>query len=183
MPIGNSTIPDYVSGMSTPSSYINIALSLLEFMASSNIGIRIVAQPATIIPGVRYLIGAGSTYGTPGTVTIFLNTTAASAQVFNPPDGTVINGWVKYLGNWVNTEFKDGSLVFFTTSTSQSITLPNDFHGVCTLQLETTGAGNITAIIGASGVTANGTNPTGLTTGMYIIAQDLLANKFSYRPV
>jgi hypothetical protein len=170
MSIGNTSLPSFTSGISSPESWINSILDVLSFSSVRQPAQYITAVPGSIIPGQLYLVGAaGGSVATPGTIAIYLTPAVISIQGIIPPDGTVVDGWVKLSGDWVKTEFVNGSQVVLAPTTPTTITLPTTFEGICTL---VNNGINTIQVNPASGRTAKGLIGTALPDGVYQIYQD-----------
>lgn len=170
MSIGNTSLPSFTSGITSPESWINSILDLLSFSTVSPPAQYITAVPGSIIPGQLYLVGAGGgSVATPGTIAVYLTPSAISILGIIPPDGTVVDGWTKLTGDWVKTEYVNGSQVVLAPTTPTTTTLPTSFEGVCTV---INNGINTIQINGAAGRTSRGLIGTALPDGVYTVYQD-----------
>lgn len=168
MTIGNTNHPSFQTGITSNDSWVNQILSFLSFSDYSGTVSRITSQPSPVLPGQVYLIGAGSTYGSPGTLVIFLTASIGSAMVATPPNGTVAGKYTKSGNDWLQTVFSPSSLVLYTNTVPVTSTLPTDFDGCCQLVIDTTAG---VTVNGASGRVNKGLAGTVLTAGIYNVYQ------------
>ncbi len=168
MAIGNTSHPSFVLNQANPDGWLNMILDLLSYSDFYNDPIYITATPGTIVPGQIYLVGAGSSFATPGTIAIYLTTLSTSIMGIIPNVGVVVGGWTKISGDWVKTQFANGAQNIVTPAVPTTVTLPTTFEGVCFLL----NAGTSTIQVNpAAGRTAYGTiigtaQPAGLYTVM-----------------
>lgn len=167
--VGNTSIPSFISGISSPQSWINSILDLLSFSTVHLPVEYVTATPVTIVPGKLYLVGAGSSFATPGTIAVYLTTLSTSIVGIIPDVGTVVDGWVKTSADWVKTKYVNGAQVVLTPTIATTITLPTTFEGLC---MVINNGVNTIQINPASGRTAKGLIGTPLPDGVYQVYQD-----------
>ncbi len=167
MTIGYVQHPDFQTGLTSSDTWVNQILNTLGFASFPDQPERVTAQPSPIVAGKPYLIGSGSTYGTPGTIVIFLTTVVGSAMAAIPPDGYVAGKWVKSGSDWVQNVFAPGSTVVYTATATA--TLPTTFDGTCQMVVDTTAG---VTVSGAAGRTNKGLAAVSITTpGIYNVFQ------------
>jgi hypothetical protein len=169
MTVGNTSLPSFTNGITAPETWINSILDLLSYATIHNLAERVTATPGTIIPGKLYLVGASSTFATPGTIAVYLTPLSTSILGIIPPDGTVVDGWVKVAGDWVKNQFVNGAHVILTPGVATTYSLPATFEGVCTVI--NNGASTI-QINAAGGRTTFGQIGAALSAGVYQVFQD-----------
>jgi hypothetical protein len=170
MSVGYTSLPSFISGISSPQSWINEILDLLSYSSTPSQIEYITATPGTIIPGKLYLVGTGSSFATPGTIAVYLTPFPGSIHGIIPPIGTVIQGWTKIAGDWVRNEFYNGAHVILTPGVATTYILPTDFDGVCTV---INNSATTVQIQEASGRTPFGTLiNTPLPAGVYQVFQN-----------
>jgi hypothetical protein len=161
--IGNTTHPSYVSGVTNSDSWINQILDFQSYL-STGVPLLITTLPGSIIAGQVYLIGTGSTYGTPGDVVVFLTNLSTSAIAITPPIGFKVANFVKITGGWLDTTF-----VFPATSVT-TFTIPTTLSGFADIVI--LGTAGVT-ISSTGGRTDGGLMGTSITTvGVYRVYQD-----------
>jgi hypothetical protein len=176
MSVGNTSLPSFFSGITSPQSWINTILDLLSFSIIHLPADYVTAVPDIIIPGKLYLVGTGSTFATPGTIAVYLTTLSTSIVGIIPDVGTVVDGWVKTNTDWVKTQFVQGAQVVLSPAVASTVTLPITFSGVCTVI--NNGSGTV-QIDQASGRTAKGLIGTPLPSGVYTVYQDAMISNMS----
>jgi hypothetical protein len=176
MSVGNTSLPSFISGITSPQSWINTILDLLSFSTIHPPVDYITAVPGIIVPGKLYLVGASSTFATPGTIAVYLTNLSTSIVGIIPDVGTVVDGWVKTNTDWVKTQFVHGAQVVLAPSVLAVVNLPTTFSGVCTVINNGTGTVQINQ---APGRIAKGIIGTPLPSGVYTVYQDNMFSNMS----
>jgi hypothetical protein len=177
MPISHLQLPEFQSGISNPDTWINAVLSTIVSVQFDAVPEIITNHPTTVVPNKIYLVDAGSTFASPGSIAIYKDVSTTSLFGFVPPIGTVIGGWTKYLGGWtrdsntmvtgITKAVVNGSLVIDSTG---SLLVPADFNGYAVVSSTDV---NFT-IFAAPGITAAVGSRVGTVVGVgvYLISQD-----------
>lgn len=101
MALGLINHPSYQTGLTSSDTWVNQIFNFLSYFAIPTADpLIITSAPTTVIQGKPYLIGSGSTYGTPGDIVIFLSTALSSSINATPPVGFNYKNFTKTASSW-----------------------------------------------------------------------------------